>query len=117
MACFWTPMSVEVTALPVYPAASLSRPYHSHHSPFCGGNRSLCELGKNREAVGSEGPGALERDLKGAVRALAGRLGLGRASCLHPPPPGTLACPRELATGLLPAGRRLSHRTPAESLL
>lgn len=29
MACFWTPMSVEVTALPVYPAASLSRPYHS----------------------------------------------------------------------------------------
>lgn len=46
MACFWTPMSVEVTARPVYPAASLSRPYHS---PFCGGNRSLCELGKNRE--------------------------------------------------------------------
>lgn len=99
----------------VYPAVSLSRHYHGCAiATPSGGSRFLDEVEKDREAEGwtgplkvlvdLEGPGVLERDLKGVVRALAGRPGLGRASFLHPAPPGTLACPRELAVSLLPAG-------------
>lgn len=113
-------------AVPVYLAVSLSRPYHScTNAAPSGGSRFQGEVEKDREMEGwtgllkvlegLEGPGALELDPKGVVRASAGCLGLGRASCLRPVPPGTLACPRELAIGLLPAGSRLSHRPPAES--
>lgn len=113
--------------LSVYLAVSLSRPYHScANVALSGGSRFLGEVEKDRDTKGwtgllkvlkgSEGPGALELDLKGVARASAGCLGLGRASCLRPIPPGTPVCPRELAIGLLPAGSRLSHRPPAESL-
>lgn len=111
--------SFERMTLPVYPAVSLSRPSPGHASTapamialgfwglskvesIQGGGQRSRQLDWTTHSLGRprqdpEGSGSLQLDLKGVVRVLAGCLGLGRASCLHPAPPGTPACSLELA--------------------